>query len=356
MRIESDQKKVAKLNKGDRLYDDYNNRIIDSEQQLEGLMNPIDNQGNLDFKIHYFESVISPETWGGLNRDNLLDNTYRFLIHDDTSENFNLPDEWVFGDMKYGQDNAKDLWIKNRRELKKTFEEQLKFISPTGFCNTKVAHNISQLYNETGTSENTFLIDNFNELYWPLNGPNRYPIPGNYRGNMYDQEAYGWHLSGNNILTDTPTVNDKFNSNKVINDTVKDSFFGHALRFRKNDPQTPHTTPITFWWDKTYGPDISFEIKDSADINVELGEIKMVIDHIDTDKFGVDHIHAGFGVQVVDTTKSNLMGAGDALKNIMYVNNQKQMFIDGVWLGGKLLREVDGKLKWGKNTVNLTEE
>jgi hypothetical protein len=107
---------------------------------------------------------------------------------------------------------------------------------------------------------------------------------------------------------------------------------------------------------KTYGPDISFEIKDSADINVELGEIKMVIDHIDTDKFGVDHIHAGFGVQVVDTTKSNLMGAGDALKNIMYVNNQKQMFIDGVWLGGKLLREVGGKLKWGKNTVNLTEE
>ena len=80
---------------------------------------------------------------------------------------------------------------------------------------------------------------------------------------MYDQEAYGWHLSGNNILTDTPTVNDKFNSNKVINDTVKDSFFGHALRFRKNDPQTPHTTPITFWWDKTYGPDKAKQRKKS---------------------------------------------------------------------------------------------
>jgi hypothetical protein len=101
---------------------------------------------------------------------------------------------------------------------------------------------------------------------------------------------------------------------------------------------------------KTYGPDISFEIKDKTGLTTELGEVKMVIDSKDEN----GHIHAGFGVQVID---NNLSGTFDSsLKNIMYVNNQKQMFIDGVWLGGKLLREVDGKLKWGKNTVNLTED
>lgn len=101
---------------------------------------------------------------------------------------------------------------------------------------------------------------------------------------------------------------------------------------------------------KTYGPDISFEVKDKMGLTTELGEVKMVIDSKDEN----GHIHAGFGVQVID---NNLSGTFDSsLKNIMYVNNQKQMFIDGVWLGGKLLREVGGKLKWGKNTVNLTEE
>ena len=43
----------------------------------------------------------------------------------------------------------------------------------------------------------------------------------------------------------------------------------------------------------------------------------------------------------------------------MYVNNQKEMFIDGIWLGGKLLRAItadDGSitLMWGNSTVNLT--
>ena len=35
----------------------------------------------------------------------------------------------------------------------------------------------------------------------------------------------------------------------------------------------------------------------------------------------------------------------------MYVNNQKELFIDGVWLGGKLLRAENGVLMWGDNKI-----
>ena len=96
---------------------------------------------------------------------------------------------------------------------------------------------------------------------------------------------------------------------------------------------------------KTYGPDISFEIKDKTGVSTELGEVKMVIDHIDANH----HIHAGFGVQVVDTNLSKTFDS--SVKNLMYVNNQKELFIDGVWLGGKLLRAENGVLMWGDNKI-----
>ena len=95
---------------------------------------------------------------------------------------------------------------------------------------------------------------------------------------------------------------------------------------------------------RTYGPDISFEIKDKSDVNVELGQLKMVIDKRE-DKT----IHAGFGVQVVDTTLST--GFEGSLKNILYVNNDSQLFVEGVWLGGKLFHMKEGKLMWGDNII-----
>jgi hypothetical protein len=96
---------------------------------------------------------------------------------------------------------------------------------------------------------------------------------------------------------------------------------------------------------KTYGPDISFEIKDKTGVSTELGEVKMVVDHIDSNH----NIHAGFGVQVIDANVSKTFDS--SIKNIMYVNNQKELFIDGVWLGGKLLRAENGVLMWGDNKI-----
>jgi len=100
-------------------------------------------------------------------------------------------------------------------------------------------------------------------------------------------------------------------------------------------------------WDvkKYYGPDISFEVKDKTGLTTELGEIKMVIDHIDAS----NNIHAGFGVQVIDKTISTTFDS--SLKNLMYVNNDKELFVDGVNLGGHLLKADGDKLTWGGKTI-----
>ena len=40
-----------------------------------------------------------------------------------------------------------------------------------------------------------------------------------------------------------------------------------------------------------------------------------------------------------------------SLKNILYVNNDRQLFVEGVWLGGKLFHMKEDKLMWGNHTI-----
>jgi len=92
---------------------------------------------------------------------------------------------------------------------------------------------------------------------------------------------------------------------------------------------------------KRYGTDIAFEIKDVSGVTTELGEVQMVIDSIDM----AGNLHAGFGVQVVDRTLGTIFP--QALKNILYVNNDSELFVKGVMLGGKLIKVSDnGELTW----------
>ena len=98
---------------------------------------------------------------------------------------------------------------------------------------------------------------------------------------------------------------------------------------------------------KHYGPDVSFEVKDCSGITTELGQLKMVIDKIDTN----GNIQGGFGVQVVDAN----MGGNSIdknMKNLMYVNNDKRLFINDIVLGKKLLT-VDNSynLNWNNKTI-----
>jgi hypothetical protein len=101
---------------------------------------------------------------------------------------------------------------------------------------------------------------------------------------------------------------------------------------------------------KRYGPDIAFEIKDVSGVTTELGEIQMVIDSIDL----AGNLHGGFGVQVVDRTLGTIFP--QALKNIMYVNNESELFVNGVMLGGKLFKSDGVDLFWGDKKVKFESE
>jgi hypothetical protein len=98
---------------------------------------------------------------------------------------------------------------------------------------------------------------------------------------------------------------------------------------------------------KHYGPDVSFEVKDCSGITTELGQLKMVVDKIDTN----GNIQAGFGVQVVDAN----MGGNSIdknMKNLMYVNNDKRLFINDIVLGKKLLTvDTSYNLVWNNKTI-----
>ena len=97
---------------------------------------------------------------------------------------------------------------------------------------------------------------------------------------------------------------------------------------------------------KHYGADISFELRNRNGMTKELGQVKMVIDRIYDNK-----IYTGFGVQVVDNTVVS-ENIEDKLKNLMYVNSDRQLFVDGVVLGGKLLKvDASGNLIWGDTII-----
>jgi hypothetical protein len=98
---------------------------------------------------------------------------------------------------------------------------------------------------------------------------------------------------------------------------------------------------------KHYGPDVSFEVKDCSGITTELGQLKMVIDKIDTN----GNIQSGFGVQVVD---ANMVGNSidKNMKNLLYVNNDKRLFINDIVLGKKLLTvDTNYNLVWNNKNI-----
>ena len=104
---------------------------------------------------------------------------------------------------------------------------------------------------------------------------------------------------------------------------------------------------------KRYGTDIAFEIKDVSGVTTELGQVQMVIDDIDLG----GNLHAGFGVQVVDRTLGTIFP--QALKNIMYVNNDSELFVKGVMLGDKLIKvnpANENELLWGDKELVFKDQ
>ena len=85
-----------------------------------------------------------------------------------------------------------------------------------------------------------------------------------------------------------------------------------------------------------YGPDISFEVCDKTNRSVELGQVQMSIDSVDPD---TGYLKCGFGVAINDFKE----GAAfvDVRRQLMYVDNDSQLFVQKINLGGKVL-EIDG--------------
>jgi hypothetical protein len=136
-------------------------------------------------------------------------------------------------------------------------------------------------------------------------------------------------------------------SNLFLYDASFMKFVGLNNRITANSNE-PRTMIFDNWATyKHYGPDVSFEVKDCSGITTELGQLKMVIDKIDTN----GNIQAGFGVQVVDAT----MGGNSIdknMKNLMYVNNDKRLFINDIVLGNKVLTvDANYNLNWNNKTI-----
>ena len=182
-----------------------------------------DQQDNFDYKIVYFESVICADSWGGYLKAGLKEN-YLFISDDvamyppgsereetEPSEEWKnktkLPRGWIFnysGETDENRTETIKSWIINRYNLKKTFENNLKFISPTGFCGK------SDFNNNKSLSEK--LRNDYNSIWWPLNGPNLDSLPGNSYNNISYNEIW---RSGENILT-------KVDKYKVYDELIKE--------------------------------------------------------------------------------------------------------------------------------------
>ena len=136
-------------------------------------------------------------------------------------------------------------------------------------------------------------------------------------------------------------------SNLFLYDASFMNFVGLNNRISGNSNVPSLMTSDNWTTYKHYGPDVSFEVKDCSGITTELGQLKMVVDKIDTN----GNIQAGFGVQVVDAN----MGGNSIdknMKNLLYVNNDKRLFINDIVLGKKLLTvDTSYNLVWNNKTI-----
>jgi Ca2+-binding EF-hand superfamily protein len=99
-----------------------------------------------------------------------------------------------------------------------------------------------------------------------------------------------------------------------------------------------------------YGPDISFEVCDKTNRTVELGQIQLSIDSVDP---VTGYLKCGFGVGINDFKE----GASfvDVRRQLLYVDNDSQLFVQKINLKGGVLSSDDGiNLFWNGKKV-LTE-
>ena len=98
-----------------------------------------------------------------------------------------------------------------------------------------------------------------------------------------------------------------------------------------------------------YGPDFSFEVRDATDRSVEIGQIGMFIDRVDSN----NKLRGGFGVTVVDPPSDENATFTTRRRSLMYLDNDSQLFVKKINLNGGVLTTDDGtNLFWNGRKVN----
>jgi hypothetical protein len=120
----------------------------------------------------------------------------------------------------------------------------------------------------------------------------------------------------------------------------------YAKELQKTIPDNDKVTHMR------YGTDVSFEINDVTDRTVEIGNVQMVIDRIDEN----NNIRGGFSIQVNDPGGEDRTFE-NSRRNLMYVDNDSQLFVQKINLNGGVLTTDDGtNLFWnGKKLLTESE-
>ena len=101
-----------------------------------------------------------------------------------------------------------------------------------------------------------------------------------------------------------------------------------------------------------YGADIAYEIQDITNVVKQLGTIHIGIENIEKNTDGSTTLRGGFGVSMVDPLPSGKVQQ----REILHVDNNSQLSVNSIMLGGKLL-EVDasGNLLFDGKKVSLVD-
>jgi len=99
-----------------------------------------------------------------------------------------------------------------------------------------------------------------------------------------------------------------------------------------------------------YGPDMTYEIKDKTGVVKEIGNTHIVIDELENNNDGSVTLRGGFGVSMVDP----LPNGSSQEREILYVDNNSQLHVNSIMLGGKLLSvDENGNLLFDGKKVTL---
>jgi len=200
----------------------------------------------------------------------------------------------------------------------------------------------------------------------------------NYSDNIYSTTANAYaarhnlHVQGSRypmmvcdrIQETSPKINSDIDINDVTTDDIKyfttytaftakrtsrlytfDEIVAYSKEWTKRAVQPGDT--ITRY---NYGSDFSFEVRDATDRSVEIGQVGMCIDRVDSN----NKFRGGFGVTTVDPASDENATFATRRRSLMYLDNDSQLFVKTVNLNGGVLENKNGDLHWnGKKVVTV---